>query len=93
MVRTPLSGDRAVSLVALDVDGTVLTPEGRIAESTLAAVGQARGRGVRVVLASSRGPVALARIQDELGLADEWFVGFQGALVGRRTATGLEVLA
>ena len=93
MVRTPLSGDRAVSLVALDVDGTVLTPEGRIAESTLVAVGQARGRGVRVVLASSRGPVALARIQDELGLADEWFVGFQGALVGRRTATGLEVLA
>jgi Cof subfamily protein (haloacid dehalogenase superfamily) len=82
-----------VSLVALDVDGTVLTPEGLIAESTLAAVREARGRGVRIVLASSRGPVALARIQDELDVADEWFVGFQGALVGRRTGTGLEVLA
>jgi Cof subfamily protein (haloacid dehalogenase superfamily) len=85
--------DPAVSLVALDVDGTVLTPDGRIAESTRVAVDEARGRGVRVVLASSRGPVALAPIQDELDLADEWFVGFQGALVGRRTATGLEVLA
>ncbi len=85
--------DPAVSRVALDVDGTVLTPDGRIAESTRVAVGAARGRGVRVVLASSRGPVALAPIQDELDLADEWFVGFQGALVGRRTATGLEVLA
>ncbi len=81
------------ALVALDVDGTVLTPDGRIAESTRAAVGDARSRGVRVVLASSRGPVALARIQDELDLADEWFVGFQGALVGRRTGSGLEILA
>jgi Cof subfamily protein (haloacid dehalogenase superfamily) len=77
----------------LDVDGTVLTPDGRIAQSTRTAVDDARGRGVRVVLASSRGPVALARIQDELRLADEWFVGFQGALVARRTAAGLEVLA
>jgi Cof subfamily protein (haloacid dehalogenase superfamily) len=93
VVPAALDGPTAVSLVALDVDGTVLTPDGRIAESTLAAVREARDRGVRVVLASSRGPVALARIQDELEVADEWFVGFQGALVGRRTAAGLEVLA
>jgi Cof subfamily protein (haloacid dehalogenase superfamily) len=90
---TPHPGDPTVSLVALDVDGTVLDPDGRIAASTRAAVAEARRRGVRVVLASSRGPVALARIQDELDLADEWFVGFQGALVARRTGTGLEVLA
>jgi Cof subfamily protein (haloacid dehalogenase superfamily) len=93
VAHAPLPGDREVSLVALDVDGTVLTPEGWIAESTRAAVADARRRGVRVVLASSRGPVALAPIQDGLGLADEWFVGFQGALVARRTGTGLEVLA
>ena len=85
--------DPAVLLVALDVDGTVLTPDGRIASSTRAAIDGARRRGVRIVLASSRGPVALAPIQDELGLAEEWFVGFQGALVGRRTGNGLEVLA
>jgi Cof subfamily protein (haloacid dehalogenase superfamily) len=81
-----------VALVALDVDGTVLTPDGRIAPSTRAAVAQARERSVRIVLASSRGPVALERIQAGLGLQDEWFVGFQGALVARRTRTGLEVL-
>jgi Cof subfamily protein (haloacid dehalogenase superfamily) len=81
-----------VCLVALDVDGTVLTPGGRIAPSTRTAVTDARKRGVRVVLASSRGPVALKRIQDELGLADEWFVGYQGALVARRTGIGLDVL-
>jgi Cof subfamily protein (haloacid dehalogenase superfamily) len=82
-----------VALVALDVDGTVLTPEGRIAASTRAAVAEARRRSVRVVLASSRGPVALERVQAELGLQDEWFVGFQGALVARRMGRGLEVLA
>jgi Cof subfamily protein (haloacid dehalogenase superfamily) len=93
VTRVPPRGDLGVSLVALDVDGTVLTPDGRIAETTRSAISAARARGVRIVLASSRGPVALARIQDELGLADEWFVGFQGALVARRTGSGLDVLA
>lgn len=82
-----------VELVALDVDGTVLTPDGRIAPSTRDAVAAARERGVRVLLASSRGPIALERIQAGLGLEDEWFIGFQGAMVGRRTEEGLEVLA
>jgi Cof subfamily protein (haloacid dehalogenase superfamily) len=85
--------DPGIVLVALDVDGTVLTPDGRIAESTRAAVAEARRRSVRVVLASSRGPVALERIQAVLGLQDEWFVGFQGALVARRAGAGLDVLA
>jgi Cof subfamily protein (haloacid dehalogenase superfamily) len=85
--------DPGVALVALDVDGTVLTPSGEVAPSTRAAVAEARSRGVRVVLASSRGPVALERVQAALGLQDEWFVGFQGALVARRAGHGLEVLA
>jgi Cof subfamily protein (haloacid dehalogenase superfamily) len=80
-------------MVALDVDGTVLTPDHRIAPSTAAAVAEARARGARVVLASSRGPVALAAIQDELALTDEWFIGYQGALVARRTADAFRVLA
>ena len=82
-----------VSLVALDVDGTVLTPDGSVAESTRAAVGDARSRGVRIVLASARGPVALAPVQDALGLSEEWFIGYQGALVARRDGDGLDVLA
>src|SRR3712207_4166269 len=67
----PVSRDTAsspaVDLVALAADGTVLTPDHGIAASTTAAVAAARRRGVRVVLASSRGPAALAAIQDELG--------------------------
>ena len=83
----------AVRLVALDVDGTVLMPDGEIAPSTIAAVAAARATGVHVVLASSRGPVALERIQDRLDLRDEWFIGYQGALTALDAGDGLEVLA
>ena len=82
-----------VRLVALDVDGTVLDGDLRVARSTRTAVAEARRRGVRVVLASSRGPVALEPVQAELGVEDEWFIGYQGALVARRDGQGLEVLA
>lgn len=88
----PLSG-AAVRLVALDVDGTVLPPDHVVAPSTIAAVAAARDAGVHVVLASSRGPVALEPIQDALGLRDEWFIGYQGALVARRCDGGLHVLS
>jgi Cof subfamily protein (haloacid dehalogenase superfamily) len=89
----PESGATAIRLVALDVDGTVLPPDGVLAPSTVAAVAAARAAGVHVVLASSRGPVALERIQDGLGLRDEWFIGYQGALVARDAGGELEVLS
>jgi Cof subfamily protein (haloacid dehalogenase superfamily) len=82
-----------VRLVALDVDGTVLDDRLRVADSTREAVAEAGRRGVRVVLASSRGPVALRAVQAALRLEDEWFIGYQGALVARRAGAGLEVLA
>jgi Cof subfamily protein (haloacid dehalogenase superfamily) len=81
-----------VRLVALDVDGTVLDENLTVAPSTRSAVRDARRRGVRVVLASSRGPVALERVQAALGVRDEWFIGYQGALVARWAGSGLEVL-
>ena len=86
-------GGAAVRLVALDVDGTVLPPDHVIAPSTVAAVTAAREAGVHVVLASSRGPVALEPVQDVLGLRDEWFIGYQGALVARKHGKELEVLS
>lgn len=88
-----MTAPAVVDLVALDIDGTVLTPDGSIAGSTAAAVAAARSNGARVVLASSRGPVALEGIQEALGLRDEWFIGYQGALVARRSGDGLDVLA
>ena len=72
--------------MALDIDGTVLTPDHQIAESTRSAVASAKAHGVRLVLASSRGPVALEPIQQTLGVRDDWFIGYQGALVARWSA-------
>lgn len=89
----PAGPAAGVRLVALDVDGTVLDENLTVAPSTRSAVRDARRRGVRVVLASSRGPVALERVQAALGVRDEWFIGYQGALVARWADSGLEVLA
>ena len=44
----------AVRLLALDLDGTVLTPDLRMSERTVTAVAAAQARGVRVVIATGR---------------------------------------
>jgi Cof subfamily protein (haloacid dehalogenase superfamily) len=78
---------RWVRLVVLDVDGTLLTSDARLTPGTAAAVGRARGRGMEVCLATSRGPGGLRWLVGELDL-DPWVVAFQGALVGRLDRTG-----
>jgi Cof subfamily protein (haloacid dehalogenase superfamily) len=89
----PAPAFAAVRLVALDVDGTVLTPQHTITDATRDAVADARARGVRVVLASSRSPLGLRPILNTLGLRDEWFIAYQGALVARWAGpTDLDVL-
>ncbi len=83
----------AVVAVALDVDGTLLTPRHVVAPATLQAVRSLQARGILVVLATSRSPSGLLPVQEHLGLAHEWFVCYQGALVGRRRGSRIEVLA
>ena len=69
-------------LLALDVDGTLLTDELQITPATREAVRQVISQGVQVVLASARGPKALYSIIAELeitGLA----ICYTGALTCR----------
>ena len=73
---------RRARLLALDVDGTLLTDELQITPATLEAVRQVISQGVQVVLASARGPNALYSIMAELeitGLA----ICYTGALTCR----------
>jgi HAD superfamily hydrolase (TIGR01484 family) len=42
-------------LLAIDLDGTLLDSHGRVSESTLGAIGEARGRGLRIVICTGRG--------------------------------------
>ncbi len=69
-------------LLALDVDGTLLTDELQITTATRKAIKDVLSRGVQVVLASARGPNALYSIMadlDIMGLA----ICYTGALTCR----------
>jgi Cof subfamily protein (haloacid dehalogenase superfamily) len=77
-----MKNTRQARLLALDVDGTLLTDELQITDATRNAVQQVMTRGVQVVLASARGPNALYSIMAELqisGLA----ICYTGALTCR----------
>ncbi len=77
-----MKNTRRARLLALDVDGTLLTDELQITATTREAVRQVISRGVQVVLASARGPKALYSIIAELeitGLA----ICYTGALTCR----------
>jgi len=77
-----MKNTRRARLLALDVDGTLLTDELQITATTREAVQQVISQGVQVVLASARGPKALYSIIAELeitGLA----ICYTGALTCR----------
>ena len=77
-----MKNTRRARLLALDVDGTLLTDELQITATTHEAVRQVISQGVQVVLASARGPKALYSINAELeitGLA----ICYTGALTCR----------
>jgi Cof subfamily protein (haloacid dehalogenase superfamily) len=77
----PLVRD-APSIVAIDLDGTLLTSSNEVDARTLAALGHARAAGVTILLASSRSPSAMADVVRVTGLQGQPFVSLQGALVG-----------
>src|SRR5437868_15533715 len=69
-------------LLALDVDGTLLTDELQITPTTREAVREVISQGVQVVLASARGPKALYSIMAELDIAG-LAICYTGALTCR----------
>lgn len=56
-------------MIALDLDGTLLDPEGRIRPSTIAALGTAKGQGLEVVLVTGRHHSVTRPYFEELGLS------------------------
>ena len=63
-----MKNTRQARLLALDVDGTLLTDELQITSTTFEAVQWVISQGVHVVLASARGPNALYSIMEELDI-------------------------
>lgn len=68
-------------LIALDIDGTVLTSRHMVAPETRRAVQTAMARGVRVTLATGRGFPSARAIAAELGLQGTPLVTHDGAYV------------
>jgi Cof subfamily protein (haloacid dehalogenase superfamily) len=77
-----MKNTRQARLLALDVDGTLLTDELQIAPATRKALRQVISQGVQVVLASARGPNALYSIMADLEIT-ELAICYTGALTCR----------
>lgn len=69
-----------ISLVISDIDGTLITSNHELTESTISAAAALRSAGVHLSLASSRPPLAILPIVEKLGL-DSPFAAFNGAVV------------
>lgn len=72
-----------ISLVGLDVDGTVLDGEQRLSPRVRDAVRAVAAAGVHVVLATGRNLGGVLPVLEALGLREGWVVCTNGAVVAR----------
>jgi Cof subfamily protein (haloacid dehalogenase superfamily) len=74
-------------LIAIDLDGTLLDPEGRLSQRSVDAIERRADRGDRVVLATGRPPdVALEATRDLAGTVSH-VIGANGTIIGTFPAT------
>lgn len=71
------------TLVALDIDGTLVDDRSRIPSGTVETLDLARAAGHEIVLATGRSLIGLLPITVRLGLTDAWGVCSNGALTVR----------
>ena len=93
MGRSGLVGSGPM-LVALDIDGTLMTYDGEISAPLRQAVTDLRRAGAHLVLATGRSVHATVPVAHELGLTDGWAVSSNGAVTLRLdsgTELGYEV--
>lgn len=81
-VRPPVAAP-PVSLVALDIDGTIAGRGNTISDAVLDAVARVCAAGHQVVLASGRSLVGILPIAARLGIAEGWVVASNGAVTAR----------
>ena len=70
-------------LVALDIDGTVMTYDEVISDATREAVTAVRDAGAHVVLATGRSLHATVPVAHDLGLTEGWVVCSNGSVTAR----------
>ncbi|ASS76051.1 hypothetical protein CIG75_14535 [Tumebacillus algifaecis] len=57
-----------IKLIAIDLDDTLIAPDGHLPEENVTALAQAQEAGVQVVIATARGYAGTKRFHDQLGL-------------------------
>jgi hydroxymethylpyrimidine pyrophosphatase-like HAD family hydrolase len=80
--RAGLVGHGAL-LVALDIDGTLMTYDERISDAARQAVHAVRERGAHVVLSTGRSLHGTVPVARELGIAEGWLVCSNGSVTAR----------
>ncbi|MFH5821040.1 HAD family hydrolase [Georgenia sp. AZ-5] len=74
----PAAGDEL--LVALDIDGTLLSHAGELSAAVAEAVAAVRDAGAQVVLSTGRSVQAVTPVAEQLGLSRGWAVCSNGAV-------------
>jgi len=59
-----------IALVAIDIDDTLLNSEGEISPKNIAGIQDCANQGIRIVLATARGPEKVAMYYHQLGIDD-----------------------
>ena len=69
----------SLRLIAIDIDGTLLSPEFKISETDLATLRSAHAQGIEVILATGRRHTFALPIAEQLGF-DLWLISSNGAI-------------
>ncbi|MCI1987122.1 MAG: sugar-phosphatase [Lactobacillus sp.] len=82
-----------IRLIAIDMDGTLLNEHSALTPATIAAVKEAKQRGIKIVLCSGRPLTGLRQFFAPLGLVDDgdYAITYNGAMV-QRADTGAILL-
>ncbi len=84
-----VAGPPKFDLIALDLDGTLMRSDKKVAMYDVNAIKRALRRGVKVVIATARPPRSAREIHEQLGL-DTPLINYNGALIhDRATRTHL----
>lgn len=71
-----------IKMVAIDIDGTLLTDDNKLTQKTKQIISEVRAKGIKVVLCSGRPTAGIINIAKELDLdkEDELVISFNGAV-------------
>lgn len=76
-----------IKLIATDIDGTILIPEGKFTPEVKNCIRRLRDKGIKIVLVTGRMKASAQLIVSELGLSSTPFVSYQGGLVTENDST------